>query len=100
MQGDVEVLRADREKCPICGHPTGDCVGDETLQLAKIVGLGAFPSMKLEPTIIVREDVWEERWLSPFTKRNIRVAKAGTGIPLSQAVRLGIVSENSADHDR
>ena len=100
MRGDVEVLRADREKCPVCGHPTSDCTGENPIELTRILGMGAFPSIKIEPTILVHEDVWEERWLSPFTKRNVRVAKAGTGIPLSEAIRLGIVSENSVDHDR
>jgi hypothetical protein len=63
-----------------------------------MLGLSAYVSQSVEPIIIVPEDVWEERWLSPFTKRKILVAKKNTGIPLSKAILLGIMPKNS-DND-
>ena len=87
----MEILYADRQPCPVCGHPTGDCVGDSPPP-THIVGAGLFPSLPYEEMIKVEEDVYEEIPASEFTTVRVLVAKAGTYVPRSTAIRLGIIS--------
>lgn len=89
--GDIEVLRADRRPCPVCGHPTGDCSSHEVEIPKTLLGVGAYESIKAEEVVPVTEDVYEERWISPFTKVRVKVAKAGTCIPKSKAIDIGII---------
>jgi len=86
----ARVLRADRSECPVCGHPTGDCTG-ETGPPKKIWGLGDIPSMEESQTVLVGEDIIEERQITPYTKRKVIVARAGQKIPLQKARELGII---------
>lgn len=88
--GGVEVLRADRQPCPVCGHPTGDCTG-ESGGPRHVLGPGAYVSMPHEETYLVEEDVYQETRLNEFTVRRIKVAVAGTAIPMSRARVLGLV---------
>jgi hypothetical protein len=57
----------------------------------KIWGLGDIPSLEDEQTVLVGEDIWEERQITPYTRSTVLVAKAGTHIPLTQARDLGII---------
>lgn len=47
--------------------------------------------MEYEETFLVEEDVYEERMLNPFTQSRVKVAVAGTAIPMSKARALGLV---------
>lgn len=87
----MEILRADRQPCPVCGHPTGDCVGDSPPP-SHIAGAGLFPSFRHEEMIKVNEDVYEEILVSEFTTMRVLVATAGTYVPRSVAIRVGIIS--------
>lgn len=83
-------LRATREPCPVCGHPTGDCTGDSGPP-KRIWGLGDVPSMVEGQTVLVGEDIWEEKQITAYTKTKVLVARAGSKIPLVQARELGII---------
>lgn len=92
--GYITHLPADRQPCPVCGHPTGDCRPDDLEVPRHVLGPDAFPSMGHEEQYIVEEDVWQDRWISPFTQTRIRVAVKGTAIPMSVARELGIVTDD------
>lgn len=92
--GYITHLPADRQPCPVCGHPTGDCKSDTTEPPRYVIGPDAFPSMGYEEQYVVEEDVWQDRWISPFTQTRIRVAVKGTAIPMSVARELGIVTDD------
>lgn len=86
--GDIEILGADRKPCPVCGHETGDCTGDESVQ----------PNTKLpthmsglEPMILVENDITEERPITPYTKARVLIHRKGDYVPLSKARELGLV---------
>jgi hypothetical protein len=91
----ISILRADRQSCIICGHPTGDCVShfgeaqiptEVRVQFAPLV-----ESRKEEEVIFVAKDVHKEVALSSMTKTRILVAKAGTYVTKSKAEELGII---------
>jgi len=82
-------LRATRQPCPVCGHPTGDCTGDSGPP-KRIWGLGDIPSMVEGQTVLVGEDIWEEQEITPGVMTRVLVARAGSKIPLLKAQELGI----------
>lgn len=85
------ILHADREPCPICGHPTGDCAGDLDAPDA-LVGWQDNPdSMKQVQMIFLEEDVWEEKQITAGRKTKILKHRAGTSIPFEEAKNLGLV---------
>lgn len=86
----ARLLRADRNPCPVCGDPNGDCSGDSGPPV-KIWGLGDIPSLEDEQTIHVDHDVIVERQITPFTKAKVLAAAAGSQIPLSRARELGLI---------
>jgi len=88
--GGYSIVRADREPCIVCGHPTGDCMGQHDAP-KRIWGLGDIPSMVEGQTVRVGEDHWEEREVTPGVKTRVRIAKAGDQIPLTKARELGIL---------
>jgi len=86
--GDIDVSPADRQPCPVCGHPTGDCAGvakqDYDMSLPKkIVGT--------DPLVLVEEDVTEERAITPFTKARVIIHRKGDYITTTQARSLGLM---------
>lgn len=89
---DVVFLTADREPCPVCGHPTGDCVGDTPPSVAPRVQFAPLekPQAK-EPMVLVEEDIWQDVQITALTKTRVLVAKAGTQVSLTRARELGIV---------
>ena len=89
LGGEARILRATNEKCPICGHPTGDCTGDAGPPI-RVLGPDLFPSLKHEEMFIVPENVYEDRPISSMTTTRILVAAKGTAIPVSKARELGI----------
>ena len=87
---DISILRATRQPCPVCGHPTGDCNG-ETGPPQKIVGLGGvIESLKELQTVLVENDIYEERQITPFTKAKVIIHHKGSYVTLEQAKNLGI----------
>lgn len=87
---NISILRATRQPCPVCGHPTGDCDG-ESGPPEKIVGLtGVIESLKESQTVLVENDIYEERQISPFTKARVIIHHKGSYVTLEQAKNLGI----------
>lgn len=92
----VELLRATNEPCPVCGHPTGNCVGTSPAP-QKIAGLGTIPSMRSKQTILVEEDVWEKVEIAQGIFTRVLRAKAGTQMTYDKAVELGLVVDAKLD---
>lgn len=88
--GEIRVLRSTREPCPVCGHPTGDCVG-ESGPPVQIIGADLFPSLGHEDVHIVDADLFEDRVLNEHTTIRVRLARAGDVIPVSKARELGLL---------
>ena len=89
LNGDARLLKADRNPCPICGHPTGDCSGESPAP-ARLSGLGLFESLGHENVFVVEEDVWEQQQISAQTFTRVLVARKGQVIPISKAQDLGL----------
>lgn len=87
---NVRLVRADRQPCPICGHPTGDCSGGTFEAPKEILLQGTTPSIEANQTFLVEEDIFEERQVSQFTTLRVLIAKKGQTIPLSRARELGL----------
>ena len=83
-------LDANRQPCLVCGHPTGDCAGDSGPP-QKIFGLGITEEYKKKHKIIVEEDIYEEKHITPFAKVKVIKYKRGSHIPYEEAERLGLV---------
>lgn len=88
--GNVRLVRADRQPCPVCGHPTGDCSGERFEKPREVLLQGTVPSLEDEQTFLVEEDVFEERQVSQFTTLRVLLAKKGQTIPLARARELGL----------
>lgn len=91
----VPILRANRESCIVCGHPTGDCVSHYAeAPIPAVVRVQFAPLAEKtagEQTVLVDKDVYREVALSSMTKTRVLVAKAGTYMPKSKAEELGII---------
>lgn len=77
----------------MCGHPTGDCSGDgeEKIKIAFATEQTKLESLKHSQKILVEQDVYEERQITPFTKISVRIAKKGSYVTLDRAKELGIL---------
>lgn len=95
MRDGGSYLAADRQPCIICGHSTGDCRGNsETPTKIAFGDENNVPeSLKNSAKILVEEDVFEERQITPFTKITVRLAKKGTYVTLDRAKKLGIAKD-------
>lgn len=89
--GDISISRADRQPCPVCGHPTGDCVNNGFKPPERILLHGTTPSLEEEQTFFVEEDVFEERAISAFTTVKVLLARKGSSIPFARARELGLL---------
>lgn len=89
---DVSILRATREPCVVCGHPTGDCTGASPAEPP--VPLFR-PDRELprrdDPMVLVPEDIWQDVQITSLTKTRVLVARAGTYLPLAKAAEYGLV---------
>jgi hypothetical protein len=74
----------------VCGHPTGDCVGDNSSH-TRIAGFGMIESLKVVQTFLVEEDIFEERQITPSIKTKVLLHKRGKQIPYVEAERLGLI---------
>lgn len=90
LGGEARLIRALREPCLVCGHPTGDCTGDADPP-HRVFGPDLFPSLGHEETFVVPEDVYREVQISKFTTTRVLVAAKGTTIPRSKAEELGLL---------
>lgn len=88
---DTTILGGDREPCPICGHPTGDCPGSEESAPKVIFGLGISETLLDSQMILIEEDIYEERQINPYVKADVLIHRKGKYVPFSEALRLGIV---------
>ena len=91
----IPILRADRGKCPICEHPTGDCVdhpGQEPVGLNHIAFTDStIETMKEVQTVLVEHDIYEERQITPFTSSRVIVHHKGSYVTVEKAKELGIL---------
>lgn len=92
---DVFLLEADREPCIVCGHPTGDCSGNSGPP-EHIAGFGTTDQLIDEQTFYLEEDIYEERQITPFNKIKVLLHKKGKQIPLREAERLGLWSQEKS----
>ena len=90
LYGDIQLIRADRQPCIVCGHPTGDCAPSDHPKDLKIFGLGAFPSLDDKQTFTVTEDVYAERQITPMYSAKVLQFKKGQIISLSTAREHGL----------
>jgi len=95
-QGDEEILpgvkflRANRQPCPVCGHPTGDCKGEQAAPI-HIFGYNTNSTLDDNLTFYVEEDYIEEREIMPGVKTKSVIYEAGSHIPLRVAKELGLI---------
>jgi hypothetical protein len=85
----LRILRADRQPCPVCGHPTGDCSDGQPPK--HIIGFDSSTSEGGGLTVFVEEDIWEEKPITPYTKARVLVYKKGESISQDEAKRLGLL---------
>lgn len=88
---DVRSIRASRTPCPVCGHPTGDCTGS-TPPPVRILA-SERERRKVDPGVLVEEDIYEEVYITERTKTKVLVAKAGTYIDTEKAINLGLIEK-------
>lgn len=86
---DITVLGADRQPCPVCGHPTGDCPGE--VPVDHVIGFDAKSGGTSSPSHFVEEDIWAERQITPYTKARVLIYRKGDQIPHEEAVKLGLL---------
>ena len=85
------ILHADREPCPGCGHPTGDCAGDLESP-DSLVGWADSPdSMRQVQMVYLENEIWEEKQITPGRTTKILKHRAGSSIPYEEAKKLGLV---------
>ena len=82
---DIPIVRADREKCPVCGHPKGDCTDGSYEAPDHIVGVAPGEEM-----VYVKEDITEEREISANVTTRVLLVPGGTYITKRRALELGI----------
>lgn len=91
----IPILRAGRAECPICQHPTGDCFEHEGVEPAGLNHIAftdsTIETMKDIQTVLVEEDIYEDRQITPFTKARVIVHHKGSYVTIDKAQELGII---------
>ena len=69
--GEYEVISSDRQPCPVCGHPTGDCIPEGHEE-----PVVAFSQVRTENNdtirlVLVKEDVYITKQVSPYATSRI-----------------------------
>ena len=90
IYGDIVLLRQGAGPCPVCNHPTGDCATADSAP-NHIWGLTEIPSLLNTNMVLVEEDIYEYRQITPFTKSKVVIAKAGQYVSALRAQELGII---------
>jgi len=90
--GDIPILRADREPCLVCGHPTGDCTPEDHNPQDIHIALQDtnHESRRQEKLIYVYETIYGEKQITAFTTAKVVLARAGTYVTVDKARELGI----------
>lgn len=88
--GNVRLLRVRNEPCIVCGHPTGDCAGNDSAP-DHIWGMTEVPSLEDHNMVLVEKDIVEYRQITPFSKSRVLVARAGQQVTVARARELGIL---------
>ena len=89
MLGDVRILRSSGEPCIVCGEKGGNCRGG-AISPIRLLG-ESFAKKNEEPGFLVEKDIFEEVFITDFTKTKVLVARAGAYIPLDKAKELGLL---------
>lgn len=87
---NINVVRAERSPCPVCGHPSGDCVG-ESGKPDHIAGFNSIDSLKNNQTFVVEQDILVEKQLTPTTKTQVLLHAKGKVISVTEAEKLGLI---------
>ena len=87
---EADDFLTERAPCPICGHPTGDCAGENQGEV-RIAGLGVTESLKEKQMILLEQDIYEDRQITPFLSVKVLIHKKGKSISYKEAERLGLV---------
>lgn len=84
----MEILYADRLPCPICGHPTGDCVGESHYNGQ----INFLPKVKPDPgaTFRVPKRIYEEVEINGKMVKKL-LYPIGAAITTEEAQRLGLL---------
>jgi hypothetical protein len=85
-----EDVFSQRKPCPICGHPTGDCTGDSPPP-KKIAFFGASETLKAKQKILIEEDIYEDRQITPNLSIKVLIHKKGKYVSYEIAERLGLI---------
>ena len=88
--GRVEWLPADRLPCPVCGDPTGDCVGDLPAP-ERVFGDEPIESLRHLQTFVVKEDVWVEKPITASRMTRVLKFRAGEVISREDAENFGLI---------
>lgn len=86
----LRIVRRETGPCPVCGHPTGDCSEGDNNDV-RVLGAGLFPSLNIEDIFIVKEDIFEDRQISQFSKIKVLTYPAGSKITKTKAQELGLI---------
>ena len=86
--GNIDIVKATHEPCPVCGHPTGDCAGETAPPLHV---LGETSASADQDKIRVEKDVVKEVQVTPLISTTIVVARAGSWITRKKGKELGII---------
>ena len=81
---------ADRQPCPVCGHPTGDCTGDAPSP-GHIAGFKTEKEQPTERLFQVKEDIVEEVELVHGVRTKIIIHRKGKMISSEEAEKLGLL---------
>jgi len=88
--GGIPILRADRQTCPVCQHPTGDCTTDTARPVHIAFTDSVLETLKDSQMILVEKDIYEDRQITPFTKTTVITVHKGSYVTLERAKELGI----------
>lgn len=93
IYGDFKILRADRQPCIICGHPSGDCSSSTSHALDSMFGIGLFESVDNEHKVMVEEDILEERVMYGNVTIKVIKFRKGQMISIEEARQNGLLKE-------
>ncbi len=88
--GNIPITKADRQPCFVCGHPTGDCKPEHQEEPYIAFTSTVIQTMKEQQLVLVKETVYGERQISPFTKAKVILARKGSYVTVEKAIELGI----------
>ena len=87
----IRIVRATREPCVVCGHPTGDCADGAAPPPAHLFGENVDHAPRKPVDVLVPENIYEERQITPFTRARVLLAAKGTYVDADRARELGII---------